>query len=149
MENRFKAGGTFPGRNNQCVRYAVGEWHTTRKRSGDGSEADSRTAPFPGGFRRIRYEITACPSSLTSPVRCGCRITLPRQQAKPKAILPKEQHNEIHREKGLNTFLISTVRVGKDFVDRRCDVRTFIGEILSSKLFFSKLNMRTETGGRE
>ena len=53
----------------------------------------------------------------------------PGKQARPKTLPSKEQRDEIDREKALNAFPIGT-RVGKDFIDKRGDVRTFIGEVI-------------------
>lgn len=47
---------------------------------------------------------------------------------RPKALSPKEQRDEIDRDKALNAVPIGT-RVGEDLIDRG-DFRTFVGEVV-------------------
>lgn len=51
------------------------------------------------------------------------------RKARPKALSPREQRDDIDREKAINAFPLGTY-VGKDFVNKRGDARTFIGEVV-------------------
>lgn len=51
------------------------------------------------------------------------------KKVRSQLLPPKEQHDEIDREKVLNAFPIVTC-VGKDVIDRKGDVRTFVGKVI-------------------
>lgn len=59
----------------------------------------------------------------------------PREKVRSKILPPKEQGDKINREKVLNAFPFIT-RLGKDFIDRKDGVRTFVGKVISVRALY-------------